>query len=293
MLGCNTVCPKCRHEFTCCRTLSATPCCVTNRRSLHALSGGGLISPNGTVATLAEDKSLLAPAFSPSSCRAAQISPSAPLAFVLPFPPTPAFTPTDSRPETELRRLSESVRMLRESGWYHEGLTWQQSQSLLKNTDPGTFLIRDSSDPRFLYALSVQTEHGPTSVRLHYVDGKFRLDSESYLAPLMPLFDTVLDLIRYYVQCSARNTAGADGAGRTGGQVWVDANGCMFSRILLRRPLLRADRVPGLQHLARLAVHRALEASARPRLALLPPPHTQLELPNRLVDYLADYPYSF
>lgn len=363
MLGCNTVCPKCRHEFTCCPPVTApsltpTPhtdasCCMSNRRSLHGLSGGGIIqtttmstlptipttSPNtinvhainnfiipdtkctpilnvniggnnartinfitqntenkpnnNPVLQIASNQPpnapnhLLSPAF--GQCRSPQISPSAPLAFILPFPTMPTLSALDSKPEMELKRLSESVRMLRESGWYHEGLSWQQSQDILKGTEPGTFLIRDSSDPRFLYALSVQTEQGPTSVRLHYTGGKFRLDSEPYLAPMMPLFDSVLDLIVYYVKCSARNprTCAA-----SGGQVWVDTNGCIFSRILLRRPLLRADKAPSLQHLARLAVHKQLEKSVRPKLPLLPPPHKELELPKRLEDYLAEYPYS-
>lgn len=197
--------------------------------------------------------------------------------------------PEVTKPETELERLSESVRLLRESGWYHEGLTWQQSQELLKDSEPGTFLIRDSADQRFLYSLSVQTEQGPTSVRLHYVDGKFRLDSEPYLAQMMPVFNTVIDLIVHYVRCSA---AAACAIASGGGQVWVDSKGCMFSRILLRKPLYRADRVPKLKHLARLVVHKALEASAVPKIPLLPPPHKQLELPVSLTDYLAEYPYS-
>ncbi|GLV32937.1 hypothetical protein CBL_09001 [Carabus blaptoides fortunei] len=283
-------------QFRCCPPVPhGGGCTLTaiNRRSLHGLSGGGLVQdqpPNNHF----NPKSNMLFTQSAAQCRSAQISPSAPVSFVLPFPPTAQLDPAESRPETEFQRLKESVRLLQESGWYHEGLSWQQSQAALKGTAPGTFLIRDSSDPKFLYALSVQTEQGPTSVRLHYVNGKFRLDSEPYLAPLMPLFSSVLDLCVYYVKCSVRNSTPPhqNSLSAGGGQVWVDANGCLFSRILLRRPLLRADRVPTLQHLARLAVHGALEKSARPRLALLPPPHTQLELPTRLAEYLAEYPYS-
>lgn len=171
MLGCSTVCPNCRHEISCCQ-----PCCVS-RRSLHALSGGGLISSSP------------------------QVSPSAPLSFVLPpfTPLVPVPTAASDRPETELQRLSDTVRQLRESGWYHEGLGYQQSVELLKDTTPGTFLVRDSSDPHFLFSLSVQTKRGPTSVRLHYVEGLFRLDAQPHLAPVMPMFPSVLDLVQHYV----------------------------------------------------------------------------------------------
>ena len=64
----------------------------------------------------------------------------------------------------------------------------------------GTFLLRDSSDSRCLYALSIQTEAGPTSVRIHYVDGDFRLDaSSSCVASNLPRFRSVLELVDFYV----------------------------------------------------------------------------------------------
>ena len=63
----------------------------------------------------------------------------------------------------------------------------------------GTFLVRDSADPRYLYALSIQTERGPTSVRIHYTEGCFRLDADSLLAERLPKFRSVPDLIDFYV----------------------------------------------------------------------------------------------
>lgn len=103
MLGCSTVCPNCQHEFTCCRP---RPCCnnsINARRSLHVLSGGGMVA------------ALTAPT---SPCHSPQVSPSAPLAFVLP-PSYPQIQspPTDARPEIELQRLADTVRALRLSGW--------------------------------------------------------------------------------------------------------------------------------------------------------------------------------
>lgn len=246
------------------------------------MSGGGIITVTAPQTTMLTTPQI--------DYRSPQASPSVPLAFVLPFPPLydSLFQENTKSCETEQQRLSESVRLLQQSGWYHEGLTWQQSQEALKDKEPGTFLVRNSSDQRFLYSLSVQTEQGPTSVRLHYVCGKFRLDSEPYLSSLMPMFDTVIDLIVHYVKCSASAARTAGG----GGQVWVDSKGCMFSRILLKNPLYRVDKVPKLKHLARLAVHHAIELSTTPRISLLPPPHKQLELPTSLKDYLAEYPYS-
>ena len=53
---------------------------------------------------------------------------------------------------------------------------------------------------RFLYSLSVQRgpDEGPTSVRIHFSQGKFRLDAEDKIQHLMPAFKSVVDLVEYY-----------------------------------------------------------------------------------------------
>ncbi|KAK4873738.1 hypothetical protein RN001_013098 [Aquatica leii] len=271
MLGCSTVCPKCQHQFACC---VPTPPCCTTRRSLHALTGGGLVT--------ALNPSLI----TSGPCVSPQISPSAPLAFVMPpfAPLQPTISPVEAKPENELQKLSDTVWALRQSGWYYEGITYQQSHDLLKNKSIGTFLVRESSDPRFLFSLSVQTERGPTSVRIHYISGYFRLDSQPHLKGAMPLFPSVVELVQHYV--SQRKQL------KNGAQVWVDANGDWYSAILLDKPLRKDDTPSSLKHLARLSVHKAIQSTAMPRLPLLPPPHTQLELPPSLTAYLSEYPYS-
>lgn len=101
MVDCSTVCPNCQHAFTCCRL---KPCRINTCRSLHGLSGGSAL----TVLTVT-------PNHSP------QISPSAPLAFVLPptYPQKKTQpSPTDAKPEIELRTLRDTVRALRLSGWW-------------------------------------------------------------------------------------------------------------------------------------------------------------------------------
>ena len=62
--------------------------------------------------------------------------------------------------------------------------------------------MRDSSDARYLYALSLQTDRGPTSVRIHYSSRGFRLDAatgQTGLAEHLPRFRTVLNLVDHYV----------------------------------------------------------------------------------------------
>jgi suppressor of cytokine signaling 2 len=201
------------------------------------------------------------------------------------------------------------MRALRTSGWYYEGLSWQESAEALQSTSPGTFLIRDSSDSRFLFSLSVQTERGPTNVRLHYVCGKFRLDAEPRMAPLVPLFECVVSLVEYYIETTkdrVRATGGEEEDYRKGSkgnhlrhkeQVWVDARGHMYSHILLTTPLYKKQQHPSLQHLARLSINRSLKAVGPPqfssrdsRFAALA--ISQLPLPTLLKDYLQEYPYT-
>ncbi|XP_019880375.1 cytokine-inducible SH2-containing protein [Aethina tumida] len=291
MLGCSATCPNCRHEFTCCTAAPMAPACCSVRRSMQALSGGGLVASTPQTSLMRTPlPDLLAPRASTGGgggggCASPQVSPSAPLAFVIPSFATPlqlAPPPADSKPETELQKLRDTVSALRLSGFYYEGISYEQANDLLKDSKIGTFLVRNSSDPRFLFSLSVQTERGPTSVRLFYINGYFRLDAQQHLQSAMPMFPSVIELVQHYVNQSKANNAA---------QVWVDPQGKWYSSILLERPLRKKE--PGsLKHLARVAIHKALEASIKPRLSILPAPHTQLDLPKSLTNYLSEYPYS-
>ncbi|CAN8030412.1 hypothetical protein HPB47_024321 [Ixodes persulcatus] len=176
--------------------------------------------------------------------------------------------------DADLSRVQEALRTLRTSGYYYEGLSWQEADRLLRDRAVGTFLVRDSSDNRFLFALSVQTERGPTSARIHYRKGQFRLDSEDALSSCMPWFSCVVRLVEHYVQLS-RSAKGQM-------CVWLDGHGRRDLPIMLTRPLYR-ELLP-LQHLCRLALNRAA-ASAGPANAAL------ATMPAALRDYVNDYPH--
>ncbi|GLH14780.1 Uncharacterized protein GBIM_19096 [Gryllus bimaculatus] len=283
-------------------------------RALAGMAGGGLVLQQHPLA-VDSPKASPAGAGAGASGLAPQPSPSAPLSFVLPAvagPPralgslplpfqwavpgpahaavhvnvqVPASAPLPQS-ETDLERLAATMSSLRASGWYYEGLSWQESADLLQATAPGTFLVRDSSDPRFLFSLSVQTERGPTSVRLHYVCGSFRLDAEPRLAPLMPLFHCVVQLVEHYVERTRHRRE--DKPPRDKEQVWVDARGQMYSHIVLRSPLYKRSQRPSLQHLARLAINKQLRAAGRAPAEGAP----QLPLPAPLRAFVGEYPYT-
>lgn len=305
MFDCSTECPKCQHRFQCCRSSTASctapigppACCVVSaqQRTLQLSAGGGLISPltmtplfpvipNIPVAAVAvpqHHQQIILPQHHQLQPQPQQ-SPSIHLAFILPdlFG---MVAPAVSQ-DTIISRLAETVRALRLSGWYYGQMTYEASAELLKDTAVGTFLVRDSTDPRFKFSLSIQTERGPTSARLVYLNGKFRINAQPNMLAEMPQFTGVVDLVEYYVRQSA--------GGKCTYQ-WVDADGSWYADITLRRPLRKDNSPAGLKHLARSAVHKALQATGRPRINLLPAAHTQLpELPSSVRDYLGEYPYS-
>ncbi|CAG9094563.1 unnamed protein product [Plutella xylostella] len=177
--------------------------------------------------------------------------------------------------DSEIQRLNETLKVLRISGWYYGNLDWQGAQVFLKEASPGAFIIRDSGDKNFIFSLSVQTERGPTSVRLHYKNGFFRLDSEKALQMYMPRFRCVIELVQHYCSKSA------------GGTVWVDRKGCPHSPVLLSAPLRKAP--PTLAHAARLAVHKTFNSAPKIRSC---PKYSFLPLPTSILDYLGEYPYS-
>lgn len=172
----------------------------------------------------------------------------------------------------DLDRISSTWNKLEASGWYHGQLSWQQATNKLKSTPVGTFLIRDSSDPMYLFALSVQTERGPTSIRIHYSNGQFKLDAEALLAGNMPLFDCVVKLVDYYVKLSQTEKAKA--------HVWLDTTGRRDRQIQLSRPLYH--QVPQLQHLCRLVLNGQVPIQ---RI-------NELNLPKSIQSFIKDYPYQ-
>ncbi|KYN42873.1 Suppressor of cytokine signaling 2 [Trachymyrmex septentrionalis] len=173
-------------------------------------------------------------------------------------------------PDVHVNRLREVKRMLQICGWYHEGISRQQSENLLKDASIGRWLMRDSSDYRFTFAVSVKTTKGPASIRVHYFLEHFRLETtDPKLALAMPFFDCPIKMLEYYVAYSKR----MDEHRR---EVWVDYSGQLYSQIYLTSPLVKEVR--SLSHLARLAVNRnKLPIDCLPLL---------------IKNYIKEYPYT-
>ncbi|KAL8590023.1 hypothetical protein ACOMHN_007048 [Nucella lapillus] len=202
---------------------------------------------------------------------------------VQPSPPSLTLT-VDSRPsadprtkcEIDLDRLGRSVRALQDACFYYPDLTSDEAQDLLEDAPLGTYLVRDSSDARFLFAVSLKTERGPTSVRIRYEKGHFQMDCASQLKKLLPRLETMVELLDFHTAV-CRDPQGAQ-------YRWREVSACKDLIVTLSTP--RRHSPPALRHLARVTINRCLEDLHLPARStdLLP-------LPAPMRQYLRKYPY--
>jgi len=207
------------------------------------------------------------------------------------FTPPPDIPLRRALPDfTEVWRISQEE--LEQCCWYYGSLTWQESSILLQDTAEGTFLVRDSQDRRFLYSLSVQrSKEGPTSVRIHFSNGKFSLDAEERIRDLMPTFNSVGELIEHYVSLGEKHLNSKE--------VLIDQkieDQKIHTPIVLRQP--RFKKPPTLAHFTRIAINRSM-ATKKMRAqaaATFQPLSTKsdniksLKLPPKLNEFLRNYP---
>ena len=139
-------------------------------------------------------------------------------------------------------------RQLAGCSFYFGRLSASEASRKLSACSVGTFLLRDSSDRRFLFALTVQTHRGPTSVRLARDEsGRFRLDCDRSYRSTMPTFASVVDLVRFYFRpaedrrCILVNNSGTENS----------------IPVTLSAYLTASGNPPTLADLARLCVHHA------------------------------------
>ena len=203
-----------------------------------------------------------------------------------------AVSPLDS--ETVLLR---SRQQMSQCGWYYGKLSWQQSQALLQVSqckfsskskisqifiqfsEDGTFLVRDSHDPRFTYTLSLQrAKEGATSVRIFFSHGKFSLDADERIRHLMPRFSSVGALVSHYVSLDQE----PDKAEAPWPGPW---------RLSVRRPLLRSP--PSLSHCARLAINKNIRNSRASGANSFSTKYfcDTRQLPTKLLEYLEKYTF--
>merc|ERR1719367_1065610 len=212
--------------------------------------------------------------------------------------------------------------LLKKCGWYYGKMRADESTALLADTEPGTFLVRDSSDPKYWFSLSMQRGNakgndisslensGPTSIRIHFVNGKFQLDAEDRIRSLMPEFDTIIDLVQFYVSTSLyelkqvqKATVSNEDGDRQSFQnaksktLWVDSSGKMYQTIFLAYPLYKKDTPQSLSQICRLSINKSIVSKITNNFSDNIYQNQQyldsvskLNLPVRIQEFLEEYP---
>lgn len=101
--------------------------------------------------------------------------------------------------KSEYQLVVNAVRKLQESGFYWSAVTGGEANLLLSAEPAGTFLIRDSSDQRHFFTLSVKTQSGTKNLRIQCEGGSFSLQSDPRSTQPVPRFDCVLKLVHHYM----------------------------------------------------------------------------------------------
>ncbi|CAB3995528.1 suppressor of cytokine signaling 2 [Paramuricea clavata] len=177
-------------------------------------------------------------------------------------------------------RLAEVLERLDNSCWYWGPMDSMEAMRKLKYQPNGTYLLRDSTDSRHLFTLSVRTDKaGMTNVRILYKRGRFTLDSIEPADRNMPNFDCVLKLIYYYKRVS-NNLDGRKVFAMESKEKESDATSTPQEiPFVLKKPLFHKPAT--LKHLCRTAINRTLSLEQV----------LELNLPLTVENYMLKYPY--
>ncbi|KAM4034997.1 suppressor of cytokine signaling 3 [Anomaloglossus baeobatrachus] len=162
----------------------------------------------------------------------------------------------------EYNLVLSSVHKLQESGFYWSTVSGSQANILLGAEPAGTFLIRDSSDRRHFFTLSVKTESGTRNLRIQCDPQGFSLQTDPRSLQPVPRFDCVLKLLWHYMASDGK-------------RYYIYAAGERVP-LLLSRPLFSS--VSSLQHLCRKAVNGQTEQYG-----------AKEQLPLPIQDFLQEY----
>lgn len=164
--------------------------------------------------------------------------------------------------------LTEELKKLAKQGWYWGPITRWEAEEKLANLADGSFLVRDSSDDRYLLSLSFRSQGKTLHTRIEHSNGRFSF----YEQPDVEGHISIVDLIEHSIKDS-ENGAFCYSRSRLPGSATYP--------VRLTNPVSRFMQVRSLQYLCRFVIRQYT------RIDLI----QKLPLPNKMKDYLQEKHY--
>ncbi|CAN0274151.1 unnamed protein product [Lampetra fluviatilis] len=164
--------------------------------------------------------------------------------------------------------LTEELKKLARHGWYWGPVTRQEAEEKLAALPDGAFLVRDSSDERYLLSLSFRSRGRTLHTRVEHSNGRFSF----YEQPELEGHASVVQLVESSVRDSE---IGAFCYSRS------RFPGSATYPVRLTTPVSRFMHVRSLQYLCRFVIRQST------RIDLV----RSLPLPNKMKDYLQEKHY--
>ena len=164
--------------------------------------------------------------------------------------------------------LTEELKKLARQGWYWGPITRWEAEEKLVNLLDGSFLVRDSSDDRYLLSLSFRSQGKTLHTRIEHSNGRFSF----YEQPDVEGHTSIVDLIDFSIKDSE---SGAFCYSRS------RLPGSATYPVRLTNPVSRFMQVRSLQYLCRFVIRQYT------RIDLI----QKLPLPNKMKDYLQEKHY--
>ncbi|XP_061740310.1 suppressor of cytokine signaling 7-like isoform X2 [Nerophis ophidion] len=188
-----------------------------------------------------------------------------------PVPRRPDLRPLPPRQgPRQAGNLASSLRELQKCGWYWGPMTWEDAEMKLKATADGSFLVRDSSDPRYILSLSFRSQGVTHHTRMEHYRGTFSLWCH-------PKFeDRCHSLVEFIERAMAHSEDG-----KFLYFLRSRVPGLPPTPVQLLYPVSRFSSIKTLQHLCRFCIRQLVRID-----------HIQdLPLPRTLITYLRRFYY--
>ncbi|XP_077413133.1 suppressor of cytokine signaling 7-like isoform X2 [Vanacampus margaritifer] len=195
-----------------------------------------------------------------------------PVPLRLDAPHPPASRPVPRRPlkRADAGNFASSLRELEKCGWYWGPMTWEDAEMKLKGKADGSFLVRDSSDPRYILSLSFRSQGVTHHTRMEHYRGTFSLWCH-------PKFEDRCHSVVEFIERAIMHSKN----GKFLYFLRSRVPGLPPTPVQLLHPVSRLSSIKSLQHLCRFCIRQLVRVD-----------HIQeLPLPTPLIAYLRKFYY--